>query len=108
MKYIPVQSSNIREIGYDPDRREMGVRFKTGGSFTHVDVSPEQYSALMAADSHGKHYAQHFQNKVAGMRGEPAPAAETRPTGSAPINEERPRSIEEAMERFKRPVSSGG
>lgn len=105
MRHIPVNSSNIKEIGYDPDRREMNVRFHGGGSYTHVDVSPEQHSAFMSAGSHGKHYNQHFKG-TAGYRGEPAAPAPTRPTGSAPINEEPPaKSIAEAMERFAKPAS---
>ena len=73
MKTIPVQSSNIAGIGYDPDRRELRVEFKAdkGGTVRvhdHVDVPPEVHSQLMAADSPGKFYRANIKDKFQSRR----------------------------------------
>lgn len=107
MKMVPVQSSNLQEVGYDADRREMKVNFKNGGSHTHVDVPAEKYAGLMGAESHGRYYNEHFvKAQHPGQRGEQAPPAATKPTGSAPINGEPlppARNLAEAMERYTKP-----
>lgn len=63
MTPIPVTSSNIHTIGYDPDKRHLQVTFKKSGTYTYHDVSPEKYSALMAADSKGQHLSKHIVGK---------------------------------------------
>ncbi len=68
MKMIPVESSNLREVGYDPERREMRVVFKSGAVHDHVDVPPEEYAGLMSADSHGKRYNERIKGIYTGRK----------------------------------------
>lgn len=63
MKLVPVRSSNIEAVGYDPATRTMGVRFKGGMTYHHLDVSPEAHGALMSAPSKGAHYHQNVKGK---------------------------------------------
>lgn len=52
---IPVEGSKaIREIGHDPATNELHVHFTNGG-YVYDNVSPEKFSALLAAESKGTH-----------------------------------------------------
>lgn len=59
---IPVNSSNISAIGYDPELRTLTVRFKSGDAHCYEDVSHDHYHALMNADSVGKYFHLHIRN----------------------------------------------
>jgi len=50
---MPVQSSNIRAIGYDSDKRELHVEFKSGGRYIYEEVDEIVHASAMAADSVG-------------------------------------------------------
>ena len=52
----PLRSSAIAQAGYDPDTRTMEVEFTSGRSYTHVDVPPEVYDALVRSSSPGRFY----------------------------------------------------
>ena len=53
MKRIPVESSNLKSIGYDKDVLE--VEFKSGGIYQYLNVPEHEYKSLMSAESHGKY-----------------------------------------------------
>lgn len=61
MEHIPVKSSNIESVGYDPDTRVMEVAFKSSGKYRYTDVSPEKHAAFVGADSAGKYFHQHIR-----------------------------------------------
>lgn len=100
MKMLPVESSNIARIGYDADRRELRVEFKSGVAHDYVAVPPEAHSKLMSADSHGKHFNEHvkgrYENRKSGDAA-PAPAPAT-PRGSPPLP---PTDLDAAVRRFR-------
>ena len=109
MKTTPVQSSNLREVGYDPARREMRVVFHSGAVHDHLDVPPEEYAGLMSAPSHGKHYNARIKDiytsrKMGGMlpqQDDPgADEAERYPRAERGLPEN-PRSLDEAIARFR-------
>lgn len=52
----PVKSSNIQSVGYDDKKHELHVSFLNGNSHIYNDVSPDEHTALMGADSVGKHF----------------------------------------------------
>jgi hypothetical protein len=63
----PNPSTAIADIDYDSDARELHVKFHSGPhTYVVPDVTPDQHRALLAAGSHGQHYAQ-FVRK-AGIR----------------------------------------
>lgn len=50
-----VDSSNIEQIGYDVDERELWVRFKSGDTYIYSDVPPATYDDIIRADSKGSY-----------------------------------------------------
>ncbi|UGY07464.1 KTSC domain-containing protein [Bradyrhizobium quebecense] len=53
MRRDPVTSSNIAEVGYDPNSRILEVQFKTGAVYQYFDISQQVYDELMRASSIG-------------------------------------------------------
>lgn len=49
-----VDSSNLEAIGYDPDSRELHVRFlKSGDTYVYYDVDEWVFQEFLQADSKG-------------------------------------------------------
>jgi hypothetical protein len=63
MARIPVSSSNIVSIGYDPETRDLEVEFKGGSAYRHAEVPQEIYDGFMAADSKGGFYHANIKGK---------------------------------------------
>jgi hypothetical protein len=54
-KLIPVESSMIQAVGYDPKTRTLEVVFNSGRTYCYEDVPSKVYKELMAADSKGQY-----------------------------------------------------
>jgi hypothetical protein len=54
-KLVPVESSMIQAVGYDPQTRVLEVLFNSGRTYCYEGVPPEVHQALMAADSKGQY-----------------------------------------------------
>lgn len=71
MEMVPVDSSNIEAVGYDPDSATLTIQFIKGGSvYEYYDVPQYEYDGLMAADSKGSYananiYKNYRQQKIA-------------------------------------------
>ena len=63
---LPVESSNIREIGYSPGPEgkagNLYVRFATGNTYAYEDVSGDVWQELLDAPSKGQYFAAHVRN----------------------------------------------
>lgn len=66
----PVQSSQLKEVGYDPASKTLAVRFNGRSGertvYTYANVGPELYDGLRAADkdpeqSVGKYFGLHVK-----------------------------------------------
>lgn len=55
MERIPVESSNLENVGYDPESATLQIGFKNGYVYEYYDVPQHIYDELMAADSKGKY-----------------------------------------------------
>lgn len=53
IQMIPVTSSNIDKIGYDEEKQELHILFKSGGHYVYEQVAKDIHSGVMAADSIG-------------------------------------------------------
>jgi hypothetical protein len=53
MKLIPVQSSSIRRVGYEEDRRILYVQFIDGDLYEYFDVPVGDFIDLLHAESIG-------------------------------------------------------
>lgn len=65
MNMVPIKSSNISAVGYDPESRTLGVQFKTGAEHHYADVPPERYAAMTASDpkhSVGSYFHTHIKS----------------------------------------------
>ena len=60
-KLTPVDSSNIKAIGYAKAARELFVEFNKGGLYVYLDVPPEEALAFVKAESLGSHLAQRIK-----------------------------------------------
>ena len=57
MLRIPVSSSNLKSVGYDPDRRILEVEFNNGDVYQYDRVPASVYRDLMSAGSHGTYFS---------------------------------------------------
>lgn len=62
MDRIPVDSSNIAEIGYDPDSATLEVLFNNESLYQYFDVPETVYEEFLAADSKGKYFNANIRN----------------------------------------------
>jgi KTSC domain len=62
MKRIPVQSSNLRSVGYDPSSEILEIEFLHGGVYQYHDVPASVHEELMAASSHGSYFDEYIKH----------------------------------------------
>ena len=62
MLRVPVESSDLVSIGYEPDSRVLEIEFANGSVYQYFNVPAQVHSALMAAGSHGKYFQAHIRN----------------------------------------------
>ena len=63
MKRDLVTSSNIAEVGYDPNNRIIEVQFNTGAIYQYFDVPQQVYDELMGASSKGGYVNSNIKGK---------------------------------------------
>src|SRR5580700_2765287 len=51
MEHVPVKSSNIVSVAYDPLTAAMEIKFANGGLYRMTEVMPTDHHALIHADS---------------------------------------------------------
>jgi KTSC domain len=59
---IPVSSSNVQSIGYDPDASILEVEFNNGSIYQYSGVPQNEFDGLMAAASKGAYLHAHIKN----------------------------------------------
>jgi hypothetical protein len=85
----PVESRQVRAIGYDAETKTLAVTFNYGAGaiYQYPDVEPEVFEAFKAAESKGAFFGQHIKAlPFRKYRGEPLPvadAAQAKTTGAA-------------------------
>jgi len=62
MQHIPVSSSNLTSVGYEPSRQILEILFHSGGLYQYSGVPTNIYHGLMSASSHGKYFHQFIKN----------------------------------------------
>jgi len=61
MDRVPVSSSNIADIGYDPSTMTLEVGFLNGGVYQYFDVPEAVYEEFMRAESKGRFLHAHIK-----------------------------------------------
>jgi XTP/dITP diphosphohydrolase len=56
MQRLPVESSDIVSIGYDPKARLLEIEFKENRIYRYQEVEPDVYHRFMRADSFGQYF----------------------------------------------------
>ncbi len=63
MERIPVQSSNLRSVGYDRESGTLEIEFKSGRVYQYSGVPEEVYEGLMSASSHGTYFDRYIRKQ---------------------------------------------
>ena len=56
MERVAVESSNIKEAGYDPGSNTLELMFSDGRVYQYFDVPPHIYTELVNAPSPGQYF----------------------------------------------------
>lgn len=62
MKRDSVKSSNIKDIGYDKEKKLLEVGFNNGTVYQYHPVTEGAYKDLVSAESIGKHFHSHIKS----------------------------------------------
>ena len=62
MERIPVQSSNLASVGYDPSTQTLEIEFNSGGIYQYYGVPEFVNDSLMSAASKGSYFSQNIKN----------------------------------------------
>jgi len=68
MRSTPVASSVIAEIRYDDESATLEVHFRNGRVYRYLGVPPEEYNALIGADSVGQYFNQEIRTRYKVLR----------------------------------------
>lgn len=68
MNRIPVVSSNIASVGYDPNTLTLEVEFLNGSVYQYFDVPELEYHYLIGADSIGKYLHRNIKSNYRYIR----------------------------------------
>lgn len=60
---VPVESSNIDAVGYDPSTQVLLVRFKGNTLYGYSDVPAWVHTQFVKAESKGQYFAKNVKNK---------------------------------------------
>lgn len=61
MERVPVASSNLISVGYDPGSQTLEVEFSSGMIYQYFDVPEAHYHELLGAPSPGNYLAQNIK-----------------------------------------------
>lgn len=62
MELKNVVSSNIAQVGHDPNQNVLIVRFKNGAYYRYDNVSEQVYNNFITAQSIGKYFQSYIRN----------------------------------------------
>lgn len=63
MNLIPVRSSNLAAVGFDPLTSTLYIRFRKTGLYEYFNVPESIYHGLMDAPSKGHYHATHIRGR---------------------------------------------
>lgn len=52
----PVESSQIKAVGYDAAKKTLAIEFMSGGLYHYANVTPDMFSEMMLAPSLGSYF----------------------------------------------------
>jgi len=63
MERKPVESSNLRSVGYEAGRQVLEVEFVNGSIYQYTGVPEQIYNGLMNTESQGAFFSKAIRNK---------------------------------------------
>lgn len=63
-----MNSSNIKSVGYDRDRKVLEVEFKTGAVHQYEDVPGDLSEQMVRAESVGRFFSEHVRGRYKSSR----------------------------------------
>lgn len=61
LNYVPVQSSNLREVAYDAAAETLGVIFHNGGEYHYANVPAALVAEMLSAPSTGSFFSRNIR-----------------------------------------------
>ena len=61
-KTVPVKSSAIKTVSYNPESRVLRIEFTQGREYDYPDVPEIEFVNLVGAESVGRYYNQHIKS----------------------------------------------
>jgi KTSC domain len=52
---VPVESTSVASVGYDPERRVLEIEFRSGSVYQYSQVPQRVHERLMSASSKGRY-----------------------------------------------------
>lgn len=62
-RFKSVESSNISQVYYHREQKQLYVEFNSGSMYTYDNVSYYRYRQLMQAESKGQYFSKFIRNK---------------------------------------------
>lgn len=56
MDYVPVSSSTIVTVGFDPETQTLAVTFRNGTEYHYYNVAPSIFEGICTASSPGQYF----------------------------------------------------
>jgi KTSC domain len=63
MKRMPVTSSTVATVGYDPNSMTLEIEFTSSSVYQYFDVPEVEYRNLISAESIGEYFSQNIKDK---------------------------------------------
>jgi hypothetical protein len=71
MNRIPVRSTNIAEVGYDPLENRLEIRFRGGRTYEYLNVPLHVFEGLLHASSKGSYFYRRIRGRYPTRRVRP-------------------------------------
>jgi hypothetical protein len=65
---VPLRSSNLHSVEYDPTTRSLTIQFHSGGIYRYAEVPSGVYEGLLRAYSAGRYFHQWIRNRYRSQR----------------------------------------
>lgn len=69
MQRQPVNSTDLRSVGYDPSTHTLEIEFHGSGVYRYSGVPEHVYQGLMSASSKGRYFHAHVKDHYPYTRG---------------------------------------
>lgn len=63
MRRKAVQSSNLKSVGYNKNKKVLEIEFLSGGVYQYFEVPKDVHTDLLNAESKGKYFHAFIKNK---------------------------------------------